>query len=148
MRIVVDTNVIASAIFFGGKPYQLLHYIMEGRVDVVASKEIVDEYEEIVLRLKQKYPRIDTRIPLQELLSKFEIIRVSSDIQASRDPDDNKFISCAVDGKCFWQMLEKSFLFLHKIIVRWKQKSLTFKNGYLLAEEVSGNPTTTRQTTP
>ena len=28
---------------------------MEGRVDVVASKEIVDEYEEIVLRLKQKY---------------------------------------------------------------------------------------------
>lgn len=102
MRIVVDTNVIASAIFFGGKPYLLLHYIMEGRVDVVASKEIVDEYEEIVLRLKQKYPRIDTRIPLQELLSKFEIIRVSSDIQASRDPDDNKFISCAVDGKCLY----------------------------------------------
>ena len=102
MRIVVDTNVIASAIFFGGKPYQLLHYIREGRVDVVASKEIVDEYEEIVLRLKQKYPRIDTRIPLQELLSKFEIIRVSSDIQASRDPDDNKFISCAVDGKCLY----------------------------------------------
>ncbi len=102
MRIVVDTNVIASAIFFGGKPYLLLHYIMEGRVDVVASKEIVDEYEEIVLRLKQKYHRIDTRIPLQELLSKFEIIRVSSDIQASRDPDDNKFISCAVDGKCLY----------------------------------------------
>jgi putative PIN family toxin of toxin-antitoxin system len=102
MRIVVDTNVIASAIFFGGKPYQLLHYIMESRVDVVASKEIVDEYEEIVLRLKQKYPRIDTRIPLQELLLKFEIIRVSSDIQASRDPDDNKFISCAVDGKCLY----------------------------------------------
>jgi putative PIN family toxin of toxin-antitoxin system len=102
MRIVVDTNVIASAIFFGGKPYQLLHYIMESRVDVVASKEIVDEYEEIVLRLKQKYPRIDTRIPLQELLLKFEIIRVSSDIQASRDPDDNKFISCAIDGKCLY----------------------------------------------
>ena len=71
-------------------------------MDVVASKEIVDEYEEIVLRLKQKYHRIDTRIPLQELLSKFEIIRVSSDIQASRDPDDNKFISCAVDGKCLY----------------------------------------------
>ena len=71
-------------------------------MDVVASKEIVDEYEEIVLRLKQKFPRIDTKIPLQELLSKFEIIRVSSDIQVSRDSDDNKFISCAVDGKCFY----------------------------------------------
>lgn len=102
MRIVVDTNVIASAVFFGGKPYQLLHYIMEDRVDVVASKEIVDEYEEIVLRLKQKYPSISTKIPLHDLLAKFDIIRVTSDIHVSRDPDDDKFISCAVDGKCLY----------------------------------------------
>lgn len=102
MRIVVDTNVITSAIFFGGKPYQLLRYIMEGQVGGVASKEIVDEYEEIILRLKQKYPAINTRIPLQDLLVKFEIIRVSSDIHISRDPDDDKFISCAVDGKCLY----------------------------------------------
>lgn len=102
MRIVVDTNVIASAVFFGGKPYQLLHYIMEERVDVVASKEIVDEYEEIVLRLKQKYPSISTKIPLHDLLAKFDIIRVTSDIHVSRDPDDDKFISCAVDGKCLY----------------------------------------------
>lgn len=102
MRIVVDTNVIASAVFFGGKPYQLLRYIMEGQVGVVASKDIVDEYEEIVFRLKQKYPAINTRIPLQDLLAKFEIIRVTSDIHVSRDPDDDKFISCAVDGKCLY----------------------------------------------
>ena len=102
MRIVVDTNVIASAIFFGGKPYQLLRYIMEDRVDVVASKDIVDEYEEIVSRLQRKYQAISTRIPLQELIAKFEIIRVGSDIRVSRDPDDDKFISCAVDGKCIY----------------------------------------------
>lgn len=102
MRIVIDTNVIASAIFFGGKPYQLLRHIMDGQVDVVASKEIVDEYEEIVLRLKQKYPSISTRIPLQEILGRFEIIRVTTDIHISRDPDDDKFISCAIDGKCLY----------------------------------------------
>ena len=71
-------------------------------MDVEASKEIVDEYEEIVLRLKQKSPAISTRIPLQELLSRFEINRVTSDIHVSRDPDDDKFISCAVDGKCLY----------------------------------------------
>lgn len=102
MRIVIDTNVVASAVFFGGKPYELLHYIMEGRVDVVASKEIVDEYEDIVCRLQQKYPAISTKIPLQEFIARFEIIRVSSDIHISRDPDDDKFISCAVDGKCIY----------------------------------------------
>ena len=102
MRIVVDTNVIASALFFGGKPYRLLHYIMDGRVDVVASKEIVDEYEEIVFRLKQKYPAFGTKIPLQDLLAKFKIIQGRSDIHVCRDPDDDKFISCAVDGKCLY----------------------------------------------
>ena len=102
MRIVIDTNVIASAIYFGGKPYQLLRYIMEDCVDVVASKEIVDEYEEIILRLQQKYPTITTKNPLHDILTKFEIIRVSSDIHVSRDPDDDKFISCAVDGKCLY----------------------------------------------
>lgn len=102
MRIVIDTNVLASAVFFGGKPFQLLRYIMADRVDAVASKEIVDEYEEIIYRLQQKYPAINTRIPLQEFLARLEIIRVSSDIHISRDPDDDKFISCAVDGKCLY----------------------------------------------
>ena len=102
MRIVIDTNIIASALFFGGKPYLLLRYVMESRVDVVASKEIVDEYEEIVLRLQRKYPAINTRIPLQEIISKFEIIRVNSQIHISRDPADDKFISCALDGKCLY----------------------------------------------
>jgi putative PIN family toxin of toxin-antitoxin system len=102
MRIVIDTNVIASAVFFGGKPYQLLRHIMEDCVDVLASKEIVDEYEEIIIRLQKKYPAITTKIPLQVLLTKFEIIRVSSDVHVSRDPDDDKFISCAVDGKCLY----------------------------------------------
>ena len=102
MRIVIDTNVIASAVFFGGRPYQLLRYIMENYVEVVASKEIVDEYEEIILRLQQKYPAITTKIPFHDLLAKLEIIRVSSDIHVSRDPDDDKFISCAVDGKCLY----------------------------------------------
>ena len=102
MRIVIDTNVIASAVFFGGRPYQLLRYIMENYVEVVASKEIVDEYEEIILRLQQKYPAITTKIPFHDILAKLEIIRVSSDIHVSRDPDDDKFISCAVDGKCLY----------------------------------------------
>ena len=44
MRIVVDTNVIASAVYFGGKPYDLLKLIMEEKVSAIASKEIVDEY--------------------------------------------------------------------------------------------------------
>lgn len=53
MRIVVDTNVIASAIFFGGKPYQLLHYIMEGRVDVVTIR--IPQLSAFIMEIGQSY---------------------------------------------------------------------------------------------
>ena len=102
MRIVIDTNVIASAIYFGGKPFVLLQRVMEDKVDVLASKEIVDEYEEIILRLQNKYPALNIKIPFQTLLSKFAIIHASSNIHVCRDPDDDKFISCALDGKCLY----------------------------------------------
>lgn len=51
MRIVVDTNVLASAVYFGGKPFKLLKLIMEEQISAIASKEIVEEYEEILVRL-------------------------------------------------------------------------------------------------
>ena len=72
---------------------------MEDRVNVVASKKIVDAYEVIVLYLKQKYPAIT--IHFKDILSRFEIIRVSSDIHVSRDPDD-KIKTCTIDGKCIY----------------------------------------------
>ena len=54
MRIVVDTNVLASAVYFGGKPFKLLKLIMEEQISAIASKDIVEEYEEILVRLQQK----------------------------------------------------------------------------------------------
>ena len=43
MRIVVDTNVIASAIFFGGKPKQVVDLVVGGTLDAFASNEILTE---------------------------------------------------------------------------------------------------------
>lgn len=33
MRIVIDTNVIASGILFGGKPDRLVSLLMEGKIE-------------------------------------------------------------------------------------------------------------------
>ena len=92
MRIVVDTNVIASAVYFGGKPYDLLKLIMEKKVSAIASKEIVDEYEEILARLQHKFPKLSKSIPFQEIVGKLTVIKVSSDIRICRDSEDDKFI--------------------------------------------------------
>lgn len=51
MRIVIDTNVIASGIFFGGKPKRLLGMVVARRLEVFASEEILLEYRETVEEL-------------------------------------------------------------------------------------------------
>ena len=45
MRIVVDTNVIISGVFFGGFPRQILNAVVESRLTACATTEIIDEYE-------------------------------------------------------------------------------------------------------
>ncbi len=44
MKIVVDTNVVISGIFFGGAPGQVLKAIISSKVTACATTSIVDEY--------------------------------------------------------------------------------------------------------
>ena len=48
MRIVVDTNVLISGVFFGGMPGKVLRAIINKEIIACATEEIIDEYNEIV----------------------------------------------------------------------------------------------------
>lgn len=39
MKIVIDTNVVVSALFFGGKPQELLRHAITGALDVFVQKK-------------------------------------------------------------------------------------------------------------
>jgi predicted nucleic acid-binding protein len=47
MRIVLDTNVFISGTFFTGPPYQILKAWRDGRVQLLVSPSILDEYQRI-----------------------------------------------------------------------------------------------------
>lgn len=64
MRIVIDTNVIASGIFFGGKPKMLLEMVVTRRLDAFVSEEILLEYQETVEELCSRYPSRPYQLPL------------------------------------------------------------------------------------
>jgi putative PIN family toxin of toxin-antitoxin system len=100
MKIVIDTNIIASAYFFGGTPQELLLHVLEDRVVAVASIEILDEYEKTLDHLSSRLKR--QSVSLAPLISKLEIIVPHTSIQACRDKDDNKFLECAYDAKCLY----------------------------------------------
>ena len=98
MRIVIDTNVVASAIFFGGKPRELLELLMRRQVDAYASPEIICEYQETCDELVSRYPGKPVLLPLNQIIAACRLIKTRSKITVCRDSEDNKFIECAVDA--------------------------------------------------
>ena len=97
MKIILDTNVLISGIFFKGPPYQILKMWRDGEVDLISSEEIFQEYLSVCERLHEKYPIIDFKeiIDLIAINAHFyEQKNINQQITA--DPDDDKFITCAL----------------------------------------------------
>lgn len=97
MRVVIDTNVFVSS-FFGGKPRKIIDLWRTEQITLCLSKEILDEYVEVLQRIG-----LTDQAMLKELLSflasSFNMFYTGKtpSIQAVRnDPDDDKFIECAV----------------------------------------------------
>ncbi len=100
MRIVLDTNVLISGIFFRGPSYRILQAWKNKKIQFIISPEIYDEYSRVVEIISKKYPGID----ISEIL---KLIAIYSEIsqsyvlpeQVCEDPDDDKFIACAISNE-------------------------------------------------
>jgi putative PIN family toxin of toxin-antitoxin system len=104
VKVVVDTNVLVSAFLFGGKPRKLILLWQRGTIRPLASKEIIDEYLRVLTYPKFKLAEKEINFLLyHEILPYFEVINVGSDPRIiKKDPEDDKFIRCALAGKAKW----------------------------------------------
>ena len=99
MRVVVDTNVIISGTFFGGKPGAVVDAIADGRVDASAPSSILREYHEVIEEVIRKgYGHFDAS-RFGSFVAKLELREPERNVEVCRDPDDDKFISCALGAK-------------------------------------------------
>lgn len=99
MRAVLDTNVVMSAIFFGGTPLKIVRAAFAKKVELIASKAVLAEYREVAERLHEQFPTVRYRRPLAILESKLTMVRPVALGQAvCRDPDDDAIIACAIGG--------------------------------------------------
>lgn len=102
MKIVIDTNVFISAVFFGGLPLKVLQTVIAKQNEAYISPEIWDEYNDVIERITKKYPSRLKQQLIDEVFKLFKVIIPSSEISICRDPDDDKFISCALDAECMY----------------------------------------------
>ena len=99
MKIVIDTNVLVSAILKDRVPEDVLLFIIDTpEFDWAASPEIIAEYKDVLGRKKFHLPKelVDEWIELLD--DSVVIIPVSLEIEFPRDRKDEKFIACALSA--------------------------------------------------
>ncbi len=101
IRVVIDTNVVLSAILFGGIPKRLIPLWKSGRINPLASNKIIDEYIKVLA-----YPKFELSeeeinyILYYEILPYFDVVvHKPGRVIINQDPSDDKFIYCAKAGK-------------------------------------------------
>jgi len=97
MKVILDTNVFVSGVFFSGPPFKILSAWHKGTVQLVISPEILEEYYRVGERLSERFPGIDLEPILALLTVKAELIP-SPTLPESvcDDPDDDKLLACAI----------------------------------------------------
>jgi putative PIN family toxin of toxin-antitoxin system len=95
-RVTADSNILVSALQYGGKPLTLLDMAQEGRVALAISDDILTETLRV---LRDKFHRTtewlqDAENHLREITT--HVIPAERIQAVTADPDDNRVLECAV----------------------------------------------------
>ncbi len=97
MRLVVDTNVIVSGVYFSGPPYDILDAWRRGRIEFVVSPEILEEYRRVGEQLAAKFPGVQLAAFLDLVTLRSRIVNAPPlKEKVCSDLDDDKFLACAI----------------------------------------------------
>ena len=100
MRVVLDTNVLVSGIFFQGIPGKIVDAWVDGRFSLFISPSILEEYARVINDLAAEHEN-SMAFEWMEILAELShlIPNSSSATPYSRDRQDDKFIECAISAK-------------------------------------------------
>ena len=98
IRVLPDTNIIISSIFWRGNPYEVITRGILGEYQFVISTEILSEVVD-TLRNKFQFPEEKTQELIDILMTYCHIVEPTSRFEVVRDKKDDKIIECAFDGK-------------------------------------------------
>lgn len=99
VRIVLDTNILISAIGFGGKPRHILRLILDKQLTAVTSAVLLAELEDVITK---KFPTLEKAFPRisKQIRKRFHIVKPKKTIRALTDEPDNRVLEAAVTGRC------------------------------------------------
>lgn len=98
LRVVIDTNIYISFLKRGYYRKILDLWLDEG-FDLLTSSEILEELFEVLSRSKFNFSPDEITELGGLLFERAIIVEPKEKLKVCRDPDDDKFLECAVEGK-------------------------------------------------
>jgi putative PIN family toxin of toxin-antitoxin system len=104
VRIVLDTNVIVSALIWRGPPYELLQMAIDGVADLCTSLPLLDELHEVLMRdhlstrLGQRHVSVEDAVTLYGDLA-FIVSPILTPRVVPGDADDDHVIAAAIAAR-------------------------------------------------
>jgi len=99
MKILIDTNVLISAIWRDKNPEKVILWIIaQPDWEWIVSTEIMEEYQDVLHRKKFSFPP-ETLHKWETILSRDTHMRpVNAEIDFPRDQKDAMFLACALSN--------------------------------------------------
>lgn len=94
--IVLDTNCLLQSISERSRFYSVWYSFIQGKYTLCVSTEILNEYEEII---GAKMSPLIGKLVVDTILRANNVLRVDAQFRfglIEADPDDNKFVDCAI----------------------------------------------------
>lgn len=99
LRAVLDTNVLVSSLInLRGAPAQAVDGCLEGRWGLLASPEIMEEYEGVLRRPRLKLHPVSVAALITAIRRRAVTVIPRKPVRVCSDPDDDKFLCCALTG--------------------------------------------------
>ena len=98
MKIVLDTNCLLCAVPKKSEYHCILTALQQGRYTLCCSNDILMEYEELLTRFYTKQTAADA---LNFIFYSVNVLMITPYYQwnlINADPDDNKFVDCALNA--------------------------------------------------
>lgn len=99
MNVFLDTNVFVAGVFFSGPPATILRAWREGRITLVVSPPIMDEYRRVMHELAAQFPAVDPGPPLELMAIHARLVQAPPLPETvCTDPTDDMFLGRALAG--------------------------------------------------
>ena len=95
MKVVIDTNVLVSALSRKSQYHWLVQQLLDEKINVHVTDEILLEQEE-VLNQKYSYSVANNFVTALKELPNLYFTQVYFHWRLLKDEDDNKFVDCAI----------------------------------------------------